>query len=268
MSETYVLSIPTGDAFVRPTALAVSHPGHELRLMKWVEQTRPAVFILTSGSRSGTSRSRVQASRDLARELGATPAELFGRHLDREVYDWILAGDAAPFFALADELAESFVARDIGRVVTDAWQLYNVAHDLWRLTVEVAAGAAGAKLGRAVEVLDYPVVPPSMVTPQPGPERLRLDLSQADVARKLALARAFPEIGDDVTELLTLGGEAMLARETLHDLRPFRDLAPRPGETPLYEQFGEARVASGLYGSVLRWRHVAPIVMALTGVMA
>lgn len=257
-----------GETCARPTALAVSHPGHELRLMKWIEATRPAVFILTSGSRSGTSRSRVQASSDLAHALGATPAELFGRHLDRDVYEWILAGDAAPFLKLADELADCFVARDIGRVVTDSWQLYNVVHDLWRLTVQVAAGAAAARLGRAVEVLDYPVVPPSMVIPQPGPERLRLDLSQAEVARKLALARAFPEIGDDVTELLAHGGRAVLARETLHDLRPFRELAPRPGETPLYEQFGEARVAAGLYGSVLRWRHVEPIFMALTAVSA
>lgn len=236
--------------------------------MKWIEQSRPAVFVLTAGSRSGTSCSRVQASRDLARELGATPAEVFGRHLDREVYEWILAGDVAPFRKLADELAESFVDRDIGRVVTDSWQLYNVVHDLWRLTVEVAASAAGARLGRPVEVLDFPVLPPSMVIPQPGPERLRLDLSQAEVARKLHLARAFPEIGDDVTALLAHGGEAVLARETLHDLRPLRELTPRPGETPLYEQFGEARVATGLYGSVLRWRHVEPIVLALASVAA
>ncbi len=231
--------------------------------MKWVEQTRPAVFVLTSGSRSGTSRSRVRASRELAHELGATPGEVFGRHLDREVYGWILASDAAPFLSLADELAESFVARDVGQVVTDAWQLYNVVHDLWRLTVEVAASRAAARLGRPVEVLDYPVVPPSMGTPQPGPERLRLDLSEAEVARKLALARAFPEIGDDVTQLLAYGGEALLAHETLHDPRPFAELVPRAGQAPLYEQYGEARVASGLYGSVLRWRHVAPIAITL-----
>ncbi|CAN7202316.1 hypothetical protein LJR219_000551 [Phenylobacterium sp. LjRoot219] len=43
------------------TALAVAHPGHELRLAKWVELTRPTVFILTSGSRSGDDRSRVDA---------------------------------------------------------------------------------------------------------------------------------------------------------------------------------------------------------------
>lgn len=234
--------------------------------MKWIERTGPAVFILTSGSRSGTSRSRVQASRDLAHELGATPAEVFGRHLDREVYGWILAGDPAPFLSLADELAESFAARGVGRVVTDSWQLYNVVHDLWRLTVEVAVRRAAARSGRPIEVLDYPVVPPSMVTPQPGAERLRLDLSQSEVARKLALAAAFPEIGGDVAEVRAHGGEALLAHETLHDLRPLGELVPSPGQTPLYEQYGEARVASGLYGTVLRWRHVEPVVMALAAV--
>lgn len=262
------MSNPSGHAEARPTALAVAHPGHELRLLKWIEQTRPSVFILTSGSRSGTSRSRVEASRGLARELGATPAEVFGQHLDREVYEWILAGEAAPFHDLARQLADSFVARGIGRVVTDSWQFYNAVHDLWHLTVRLAAEDAAARLGHAIEVLDYPVVPTVMGICRPGPERLRLTLTEAEVARKLSLAHAFPEIADDLAEVIAVGGPDVLARETLHDPLPLRDLRPAPGEKPLYEQYGEARVAGGLYASVLRWSHVEPIALALATVPA
>ncbi len=59
------------------------------------------------------------------------------------------------------------------------------------------------------------------------------------------------------------GGEALLGVETLHGLRPLSELVPRPGEVPLYERYGEDRVAQGLYRSVLRWSHVEPVVRRL-----
>ena len=245
------------------TALAVAHPGHELWLTEWIAQARPQVFILTAGSRNGASCSRVQASRRLAGTLGAQPGAVFGRHLDREVYGWIMDGDARPFLSLADELASAFAAAGVRRVVTDSWQLYNVVHDLWRLTVAAAAAIASERVGAEVECLDYPVVPAAMGARALGPERLRLQLSPEAVARKLALARAFPEIAQDLGEVLERGGEALLATETLHAARPLDELLPAPGEAPLYEQYGEARVAAGLYSSVLRWRHVAPIAQRL-----
>ncbi len=234
--------------------------------MRWIEQARPTVYVLTAGSRSGTSRSRVEASRQLAQQLGAKAGEIFGPHLDREVYDWILAGEVAPFQQLARDLSDSFIARAIGQVVTDSWQLYNAVHDLWHVTVRCAAQDASRRSGRVIEVLDYPVVPQGMVVPQPGPTRLCLDLTDAEMARKHQLADAFPEIADDLAELLQVDGPALLARESLHALRPLSELAPGPGQRPLYETYGEARVATGLYGQVLRWQHVEPIVASLAAV--
>jgi hypothetical protein len=54
-----------------------------------------------------------------------------------------------------------------------------------------------------------------------------------------------------------------IATESFHRLRPMAELLPRPGEVPTYERVGEARVAAGLYRTVLRWRHLEPIVHAL-----
>lgn len=252
---------PAGDDGV---VLAVAHPGHELRLSTWIERERPLVLVLTSGSRNGADRSRVAASMRLAATLGAEPGPIFGRHLDREVYGWAMAGRAEPFEALAAELAEAFLRRRPRQVVVDSWQLYNVVHDLWHLTVRSAAAMASRRLARPIPCYDYPVVPEGPGMPAAGPQQFGLELGPAEVERKLALAQAFPGIAGDVAEVLREGGTAFLASETLHAVRPIAELFPSAAAKPLYESFGEARVAAGLYKDVLRWRHVAPIVERLS----
>lgn len=247
--------------------LAVAHPGHELRLTHWIERRRPTVFVLTSGSRSGVDRARVDASRQLVEALGARAGGLFGARLDREIYGWIMAGAAEPFCDVAQDLADHIVAERLDAVVTDAWQLYNVTHDLWHLVTRAAAVRASRQLGRPVFCLDYPVSPPRLSLRAMGAVEAITRLDQDGVRRKLAMADAFPAIARDVAEVLEAGGLEFIATESLHRPRPVEELLPRPGETPLYEQFGEARVRAGLYGSVLRWRHAAPIAAALCAMM-
>ena len=254
---------PSFAASVGRTALAVAHPGHELRLAKWVELARPTVFVLTSGSRSGADRTRVDASARLAATLGARIGDVFGEHLDRDVYGWIMDGQAEPFQALADKLAAAFVRAEIDTVVTDGWQLYNVVHDLWHLTVRLAAATAAMQLGRPVECLDYAVVPTAPEMPACGGEKLRIDLSDQDVERKMRLIDSYAGIADDAAEAIRVGGEIFVRREVLHDLAPLSALFPEAGRKPLYESFGEARVATGLYKDVLRWRHAEPVASRL-----
>ena len=251
---------PRGDGVV----LAVAHPGHELRLSTWIERERPLVLVLTTGSRNGTDRSRVAASERLARTLGAESGPVFGAHLDREVYGWAMDGRPEPFVTLAETLAEVFLRRRPRQVVVDSWQLYNVVHDLWHLTVRSAAAMASRRLGREIACCDYPVVPQGTGMPPPGPQQFAIELTAAEVARKLALARAFPGIAGDVAEVVRDGGMTFLASETLHAVRPIAELIPPAAAKPLYESFGEDRVAAGLYKDVLRWRHVAPIVERLS----
>jgi hypothetical protein len=244
-------------------ALAIAHPGHELRLTKWVSRARPTVHLLTSGSRHGRTSRRVQASEEVVRELGGRAGAVFGQHLDVEVYGWIMSGDARPFLDLAGELAGAFVRDGVRTVVVDGWQLYNVVHDLWHLTVRAATARAEARMGRSIELLDFAVVPDSMAARAGGPARLQISLSADELASKIGLARAFPEIGGDVNEVLEAGGPAFLEREIFSRPRPVAELLPRPNEKPLYEQYGEMRVAAGHYSTVLRWEHARPIAEAL-----
>jgi len=252
----------------RRFGLAVAHPGHELRLARWIELHHPTVFVLTSGSRSGEDRARVEASRGLLNFLGARPGGLFGDYLDREVYGWIMAGDIRRFQDLAHELAERIVKARLDAIITDAWQHYNVVHDVWHLVTRAAVACASRRVGRRLDCLDYAVVPASMAGRALGEVQHAIALTAGELRRKLELAAAFPAIAGDLQEVLAAGGEAFVATEALHRLRPMAELLPRPGETPAYERFGERRVSAGLYGSVLRWGHAAPIAGALIGMLA
>lgn len=249
-------------------AFVVAHPGHELRLARWFVTTKPFLFIIAKGSRSAYSEARIQASRTMAAELGAVPVEPFGSAFDHVLYGWILDGNGAAFGLLADELRDAFVARGISLVVTDGWQNYNPIHDITHLLTRVAAAEAGQRLRRPIEVLDYPVVLGGLARAPRGAERSRIDLTEIQVADKLALILRHPELSGELTGLLEASGRDVLDTETLHDTRPLMDLEPTVDAPPLYECYGEMRVASGLYAEVLRWSHMKPIVTSLASRLA
>jgi len=246
----------------RRPALVVAHPGHELRLFGWLAAHRPTVHILTGATRVGPER--IEASAALVAEVGATKGRLFGGVPDRDVYAMVLAGDPGPFHEWTDRLRDAFVADDPSLVVVDAWQLYNVCHDLVHVMARVAAAEASRRLGRTLAVHDYPVVVDAVAGPAPsGPLVGGLRLDAGELARKMAAARAFPDVACELAEIVAHEGEDALARETLRSTLPLDQLVPAPGVKPAYEWYGEQRVAAGLYREVLRWSHVAPIVASL-----
>src|SRR6476646_5399321 len=111
----------------RRAALVVAHPGHELRVHRWVELARPVVYVLTDGS-GHTGRSRLAATSELLARAGARPGPLYGRLADRELYRALLAGDLELFAGLAEELAESLLREEIGIVAGDAVEGFNPGH--------------------------------------------------------------------------------------------------------------------------------------------
>jgi hypothetical protein len=250
------------DHTVKP-ALVIAHPGHELRLATWVARSRPLLFVVAKGSRSGRSESRLAASRATATELGAICAEPFGAAFDTELYDAILGGDIDLFARLTDALSAAFVARGVDQVVTDGWQNYNPVHDLTHLVARVAAAEAGLRGGRPVACLDYPVVLGELAQAACGQEWARIALSEAQVEAKLAMAARHPDIAEDVEALIAAAGRPALRLETLHVPPPLGQLLPTPIAPPWYERHGRARVAAGVYGHALTWAHMAPIVSAL-----
>jgi hypothetical protein len=138
------------------SALIIAHPGHELRVFGWYEQARPTTFVLTSGSRNGDN-GRTSLSRDLACQTRSSIGSLFGRYLDRQIYEAILKHEVSLFADWASELTDALVDLGPQLVVVDGWQFYNVAHDLAHLMARLAVERAGRQLGRNIELVEFDV---------------------------------------------------------------------------------------------------------------
>jgi hypothetical protein len=248
------------DSPAAPAALVVAHPGHELRVHGWLEAVRPYVFVLTDGS-GACGRSRLSSTENVLQRAGARTGPIFGRLTDRAAYAAVLAHDASRFLGLAGELADFLVRQRITTVLGDAREGYNPVHDVTRSIIDAAVRMAVAR-GHAVRNFDFLVV--GMDEARPVDVRMALDA--AALARKLEAARGFTELESEVTESLARWGPAAFGVECLRPVPMGACTAADRDPPPLYERFGEERVADGRYESVLRYdEHVLPLVRALGG---
>jgi hypothetical protein len=249
------------------SALVVAHPGHELRVHGWLERARPTVFVLTDGSGHGAG-SRLASTARLLQSAGATPGTIFGRFSDREIYRLLLERERGPLEDLARELAAALVRGGIETVAADALEGYNPGHDLCRVLTDVAVALASRQTGRALRSYEFPLAG-APEAGSGGPDALRLTLDDAALARKLAAARAYPEMAAEVERALAGHGEESFRVECLSPVLPAwgeREIAERAGFPPFYEIHGERQVEAGHYLQVLRLReHFLPAVQALAG---
>jgi hypothetical protein len=243
-----------------PGALLVAHPGHELRVHEWVARTKPVVYVLTDGSGS-RGEGRIDSTRRLLVELGARPGPVFGRLTDARLYRALLLGDHGLFLALAEEIADSSAREGATVLAADAAEGFNPAHDVARLLANAVAARA-ARRGQAVESLAFPLEgPPDAGS---GEIAVRIELDESAFARKLAAARGYLEMADEVARAFRAHGQGAFRIETLRWADSAGDLAAAHGETPHYEAWGERRVADGVYPEVIRFRsHVAPLAIRL-----
>jgi hypothetical protein len=250
---------PTRDG--ERTALVVAHPGHELLVQGWLETARPRVCVLTDGS-GHSGRSRLPSTSRVLDPAGARPGCVYGRFTDSALYAALLRRDVGLFRGLAEELADAFVRDDIAAVAGDAWEGYNPAHDVCRLLVNAAVKRVRARTGRALRNYAFPLTLPPAPSPAP-PAVFRLCLDDGALGRKLARARAYPELADEVNGALARLGPDAFRTECLHPVGAGEGLRPFEGP-PFYEEYGERQVAAGRYRQALRYReHVRPLAHAL-----
>jgi len=239
-----------------PAALVVAHPGHELRLYRWLEMARPVVFVITDGSGSG--RSRIRSTIEILDSIGCTAGSIMGRLTDREIYGLMLNGDIDPVVAMTIELSDGLIERGIQSVVADAFELYNPIHDLCSVMASLATVRACAATGRTITRCEY------AVTEAPSGEGEAIELNDAALARKLAAAHRYEELSLEVDGLIGRIGVDALRREMLKPVGTGVEL-PKLETKPFYETYGEKQVAAGLYRTVIRYEpHFRSFVEKLT----
>jgi len=236
--------------------------------LQWLTCVRARAYVLTQGSRSGSDSARRRACEQLIASRGGDVSPWAGVW-DKDFYQYVLAGDAAPFVRWTQELADDLVRREVDVVVADAWQYYNIAHDLTHVMARLALERAQKALGRRIEFLDYPVVPHALAPDEPiSTEMAALTLDAAQSAAKKASVDAVSDVAGEAAEIEDAEGADSYCREILRRPPPLATLLRTPAVKPLYERFGEERVQSNIYFNVIRWGHAEKICRALTDAFA
>jgi hypothetical protein len=240
-------------------ALVIAHPGHELRVHRWLELARPVVYVLTDGS-GHTGRSRLASTSELLARAGARPGPIYGRLADHELYGALLKGDRELFAGLAEELAESLRREEIELVAGDAVEGFNPSHDVCRLLLNAAVAGLRAR-GLPIDNRDFLLDGrPDGFSEEERAESLRIELDGPSLARKLAAARSYPGLAEELESALARHGEGAFRTEWLRPVRYGLEIGDRCADPPFYELHGERQVAAGFYREVLRYRsHVVPV---------
>ncbi|WP_269930191.1 hypothetical protein [Aminobacter sp. HY435] len=236
------------------TILILAHPGHELRIFHWMETTRPVVCILTDGS-GGNQSSRTAYSRETLDAVGAEPGPVFGQVPDRDWYEAILTGNAAPFLKAANEAFEIVEGAAVVTVVADAVDGYNPIHDLSSAIGEAVAARLAAS-GSVVTRLASAAIPGVV-----GSEVTEVCLDAEARVRKMAAVRAYVPLAEEARRIFEEAPDSF-AREAL--IR--QDFDWPEGFQPHWEKFAKERVATGRYATPISYRdHVLPIARAILG---
>jgi hypothetical protein len=243
-------------------AVVVAHPGHELMVYHWIETERPIYCCLTDGSGGGAA-SRLASTTRLLNGVGAPIGPIYGRYPDTEVYGLLLDKRVDVFVSLAKELATMLEENGVQCVAGDAVEGFNPAHDVCRLIVDGAVEIVRRRAGREIRNYDFVLDGP----PEPRPGSIVVRLDEAALDRKLAAARAYPEMQYEVEAALDRYGRAAFAIECLRPAVARLHALRFDHEPPNYERYGEKRVNEGRYTEIVRYRdHVRPVAEAIDGV--
>ena len=279
--------IVTPDTFQIPTAVVVAHPGHEVRVHRWLELSRPEIFILTDGSgRSGESR--LAATSRMLTDMKIKAGNIYGNFTEQSFYNSVLNQELAFFNEIAEELAGAFKRSKIQIVVGDAAEGYNSTHDVCRLIIDAAVQIANCSSAAKIRNYDFLVVGmPDSCTADMNNQALWVQLDDDAFARKLEAAEKYhPELLEEVRQAVN-GGSGTLGQYLNENdikpahangnaldlfrvecLRPVNDAPPyrkRFCRVPFYEHHGERQQAAGFYQRTIRYReHLVPIAQSLS----
>lgn len=185
------------------SALAVTHPSHELRVYGWLERECPRVYVFTDGS-GRRQQPRLPASTKLLRQVGAMPGPIFGPVSDLEVYAAILSRDVQFFLRWVEVLAEDLARTRTERLVGDAAEGHNSAHDMWRGVLDAAVDIAARRFDWPVQSYDFTLFGHPGECPDPlRASAIWVSLDDEQFQRKVeAVAGYSPKLAAEVDAVL------------------------------------------------------------------
>jgi hypothetical protein len=229
-------TLPTGKY-----ALAIAHPGHELRLHGFLEQARPFVFILTDNSeehgqdlmwdaikvidratKQGMNISPEQLKDPFMRKVlkmshvdGENKAHYKDSQIAHEVLN--LHTDFLDYYV--DFIVDNLIRYKIDYLVCDSSEDYHITHEVVRMLCELAVSRVQQRTGDKVELLDFALSEPfDSITHE---HCIRIELSEEAVQRKLHAICTTPFGIQDLKPNINMSPERILELRKMDDRKSF-----------------------------------------------
>lgn len=246
-----------------PVAVVVSHPAHLLTVVGVLARRRPHVLILYRAGAGAGQEEAVCAALD--RHNVAASITCFGVS-EADSFEHALAGDFRLHAELGARLSDWLHTVRPRAVLGDAYEAYNMHHDVARLLIDRALrGTPGRVTNYEFPLscrVDEPGAPVQYGVFPFGPFR-SLRLSAEEAAVKFALVE---EVGRH--DPFVAGVAPLFANPGMEPFRAVpadRDYtAPPPGLARYYDEHGRKCVAAGLHSRAITFaEHFVPLVRAL-----
>ncbi len=246
-------------------ALILGHPGHELRVYRFLEKYKPRVYILTDGS-GNDLESRLNRSLRVIEQAGASIGPVAGKFTDKEMYRIIRESDLTPLYNTIDEIMADMISHDIDAVAGDSIEGFNPTHDLCRYMINCIVGNYEKKLEKTIPNFEFYLDGPPHICPAGlEKESLWLRLSDDEFERKYEACKNYPELIKDTEMLIAKHGKAMFQVECLWPVKNRDVYTTWKTPEPFYEVYGKKKIETGSYQEVITYKsHLLPLATQLT----
>jgi len=243
---------------MKKNALIMSHPGHELRIFRFLELYRPRVYVFTDGS-GWTNHSRLPSTERILKEAKCEISPVFGRFTDKEIYELILEKKMEPFYQLMDEMIADMEEHSIDTIVGDACEGFVSSHDLCRYMIDAMTSV--------LQISNYDFLLEGSPTACPAEvknEALWIHLSKEELKRKIDAGKNYIELKHEVEKALSAYGEEAFSVECVRPVSKLHVYKTWDSASPGYEH-KEEKMEAGLFSELITFEdHLQPMGKLLT----
>lgn len=249
----------TYDLHGKNLAVVIGHPGHELRIHRFIEIYQPYVYVLTDGS-GLSGNSRINKTKDILDRSGAKLSSVCGYFTDKELYNIILANDVQPLIKLLDQLVEDFKKHDIQIILGDAYEGYNPTHDLCRYLINFVVKIFKRKWN--IDLSNFDFLLDGHLDGNNQNESVCINLDENDFERKYQSAQQYSELSGDINNAINRYGKEVFKTECIAHVNNVELI--KCSDIPFYEKYGLQKINDGSYNEVITYsKHLFPLVNKL-----
>jgi hypothetical protein len=243
-------------------AMIIGHPGHELRVFRFVELYKPRVYVLTDGS-GVTGTGRINSTIKILEQCGASVSPVMGCFSDKEMYRIILENDVTPLLKLSQTIQADFAENNIDAVMGDAIEGFNPTHDLCRYLINSIVQSVEKNTGKRLLNFDF-LLDGIMNGNSNCPSGRSLPLTDEDFERKITAAAAYNELAYELKHAVEKYGKSAFKTEYIRQVLPPYMAAPWEDDVPFYEKYAREKVNTGKYQQVITYQnHLLPLLSRL-----